>query len=70
MGVQVTVNNTLFTSINGRGVQITYLFIGEALFCKDFQERCSIAVSSFEHLPDDGQEVPDALWLSAPQGPQ
>lgn len=49
---------------------IKYLLVGKALFSEDLEQRGSIAVSSLKHLPDDGQEVPDALWLSAPQGAQ
>lgn len=47
-----------------------YLFVGEALLSKDLKKRSSVAVSSLEHLPDDRQKVPDALWLSAPQRSQ
>lgn len=31
-----------------------YLFIGEALLCEDLKQWGSVAVSSLEHLPDDG----------------
>lgn len=47
-----------------------YLFIGKALLSEDLKQRGSVAVSSLEHLPDDGQKVPDALWLAAPQRSQ
>ena len=47
-----------------------YLFVGEALLSENLQQGGSIAVSSLEHLPDDGQKVPDAFWLSAPQRSQ
>ena len=47
-----------------------YLFIGEALLSEDLKQRGCIAVSSLEHLPDNGQKVPDAFWLSAPQRSQ
>lgn len=42
-----------------------YLFIGETLLSENFKQWSSIAVSSLEHLPDNGQEVPDALRLTA-----
>lgn len=32
-----------------------YLFIGEALVSEDFQQRGSIAVSPFEHLPHNAK---------------
>lgn len=48
----------------------TYLFIGEALLSENFKQWSSIAVSSLEHLPDNGQEVPDALRLTASQRSQ
>lgn len=47
-----------------------YLFVGEALVSEDFQQGGSIAVPPFEHLPHNAKEVPDALWLSAPQRAQ
>lgn len=43
-----------------------YLFVGEALLSEDLKQWGGIAVSSLEHLPDDWQKVPDALWLTAP----
>lgn len=48
----------------------THLFVGEALLSEDLQQRSSVAVSPLEHLPDDGQKVPDALWLATPQRSQ
>lgn len=53
-----------FTRINN------YLFISEALLSENFKQWSSIAVSSLEHLPDNGQEVPDALRLTASQRSQ
>lgn len=47
-----------------------YLFVSEALLSEDLEQRCRVAVPSLEHLPDDGQKVPDALGLSAPQRSQ
>lgn len=44
-----------------------YLFVGEALVSEDFQQGGSIAVPPFEHLPHDAKQIPDPLWLAAPQ---
>ena len=47
-----------------------YLFVGEALLSEDLEQWSCIAVSSLEHLPDNGQKVPNAFWLSSPQRTQ
>lgn len=47
-----------------------YLFVGEALVSEDFQQGGSIAVPPFEHLPHNAKQIPDALWLTAPQRAQ
>lgn len=49
---------------------VDYLFVGEALIGKDFQQGGSIAVPPFEHFPYNAKQVPDALWLTAPQRAQ
>src|SRR4029434_3856272 len=48
----------------------SHVFISKTLLCEYLQERRGVAVPPLEHLPDDGQKVPDALGLPAPQGPQ
>lgn len=47
-----------------------YLLIGEALVSEDFQQGGSITVPSLEHLPHYAKQVPDTLWLAAPQRAQ
>jgi hypothetical protein len=47
-----------------------HLFIGEALVSEDFQQGGSIAIPPLEHFPHDAKQVPDTLWLTAPQRAQ